>query len=920
MPHTSPKPEGSEPEGLQHEEHHIDKTTSDADITPSSGMTRRRMLGLLGGALAATATMSPKELIAAPRKYDHLPEQYEQGIWMNQQPDAKNQMTPEVLNELVANINEAFARIDKAVRIKHRSGKSLPDFFPANRRDHDVRRILALITKESGGDNSLESSSQARGLCQVRDVVVDDVREHFPKLTRSYDLHNPVDNILVALIYFQILESHYIDSAFGAENPDKEKLLFACYNGGITRLRAISEHYGTKDWQIIARKLSSAIVEKQAKDGYGEDREWRPPMETLDPTYGVTFIQYDTGIQHAEHAEDELLKAGEQTVSIRKAQEFIRYAELIPAIEDSIRFGAPPRRSLERSEKADSIYASPMQNEGIWDLHRRYRIDVDFPSWLEEFKRINNLESNVINTHTRYEIPGLKAIIVQTTLYAALQAAGIDPNLYPVVWEYNVACNKEETAGRDMNHLVSKKIAIPPQLSGAVPNMPKAYDVGPEGTFTSLWALLTQLKPKAVPITSHMLEQVVSYNKAKNNEDFQNASVHGLAVRGLQDEFQVMIPETLFGTKEEDVPPSPEKIPYEYEIFTLTSKLPNPFRVSLSLFDHRKTNMLSNIDYFQDEDESEYTRRKYLRLILLRFNQQYYSQVFEGKEYNERALKKMLIPTDAQFYNKILEGEDDAIDDAMIDQVSREGVSAPATTPTPIAPEDLRPGSHYIEGNMDTIGDSYITNSEGFDVSHCRKNEKFDKLSQRRKNRDKTTHIILHSTGGNTPEGTLVGGKAHYVVTKEGEIIQVRDVNDSINHAGVGRKSSKGACWRGDTNISYHSVGIEVCQPDGHEWNSAQYEAVRKLVHFLGAKYGIRKRNVLGHYQVACSRFGRGRKHDPFKEVDWEKLDLPDNSKLIDHDVLKREVLANLASIRSTCGFSAKAIAGLEASEQMRRA
>jgi len=888
------------------------------------GTTRRgliKTLVLVGG---ATLVLPPGELLASPRKYSHLPEDFDKGVWFDQESDSKNQISPELISELLQYINQAFERIDKAQRVKHksfrRSGMHLPDYFPESTRGEDVNRLLALIIKESEGKSDMVSSSDARGLCQIRGVATADVIENFPALSNvSYDLHDPVDNIVLGLVYLKILEKHHIDPKFGEDNPDKDQLLFASYNGGVTRIRKIADKIGTTQWPVIANKLSSIIVERQKEDGYGEDRKWHRPVETLDPTYGINFLQYDTGIKDNSHDDDVIFSASGTGVKMRKAQEFIRYAEIIPAIQSKLKFGSSPKQNeIEGVEtKNDKALASPMHGESIWDLHKRFRIETDFDTWLAEFKRVNNMDSNMISLLVTYKIPEVSSLVVSTTLYSAMKQAGLDPKQYPLVWEYNMRCNTTLTSKTDINHLSGQRIYLPPQLSKS--DSPRSYKIGEEGDFKSIWSLLSQIKPLSVHITPSMLSELVEYNKKQGNGDFDKAKVNGMSVLGLKASFSVLIPKYLFGEEEGDIPFSPETIPYTYDVFPLSSHLPNPFRVSMWMFENKDNNVLRNIPFFHDETETEYIRRKYLRLILYRFNQQYYPQVFDGKKYDEKSLKQMLIPTDVSYYEKLLNGSDDTLDNETIEKISSEGAQPGDFESTDIDLDALHFGRHYIDKSLDAEGNKQITNPDRFDVSTCKKGRGYGTYDCPYGHREKTSHIIIHSTASNNENGILDTGKAHFVVKQNGEIIQIRDRMDEINHAGFNRRSSTGATWNGDTRITYHSVAIEVCQENRHEWNRAQYKAVKKLIHALGAEYGIKKRNVLGHYQIGCTAFGRGSKGDPYVEVDWEKLDLPDNSKRIDVEVLEGRILPNLAEIKKSWKFKNKALTGLRACAAKRK-
>jgi N-acetyl-anhydromuramyl-L-alanine amidase AmpD len=157
--------------------------------------------------------------------------------------------------------------------------------------------------------------------------------------------------------------------------------------------------------------------------------------------------------------------------------------------------------------------------------------------------------------------------------------------------------------------------------------------------------------------------------------------------------------------------------------------------------------------------------------------------------------------------------------------------------------------------------------------------------------RAETKYIILHSLNSNSVSEPIEKGKAHYVVDKHGVITYVVGRNEAYNHCGMEWQKTK-ARWQGDNRIAEKSIGIEVAGVPGEGWGKPQYLAVKKLVHWLGKVYHIQAKNVLAHRQVAYSRFGRGRKGDPYG-LDWAQLDLPDNGKLIDKDVVTGAIKPN---------------------------
>ncbi len=131
--------------------------------------------------------------------------------------------------------------------------------------------------------------------------------------------------------------------------------------------------------------------------------------------------------------------------------------------------------------------------------------------------------------------------------------------------------------------------------------------------------------------------------------------------------------------------------------------------------------------------------------------------------------------------------------------------------------------------------------------------------------------LVLHYTGMKdaasainwlaNPEAKV---SAHYVVTEDGQIVQMVDEEKRAWHAGRGY-------WRGITDVNSASVGIEIVNP-GHEWGyvpfpEEQMDAVTRLSHAIVQRHNISSSNVIGHSDLAP-----GRKQDPGELFDWERL------------------------------------------------
>lgn len=115
--------------------------------------------------------------------------------------------------------------------------------------------------------------------------------------------------------------------------------------------------------------------------------------------------------------------------------------------------------------------------------------------------------------------------------------------------------------------------------------------------------------------------------------------------------------------------------------------------------------------------------------------------------------------------------------------------------------------------------------------------------------------IIIHHTGSK-PETTLEQIvnffkrkdyiSVHYVIGKDGTIVQMVDDNDRAWHAGVSE-------WNGKKNLNHYSIGIEILS-DGYNFTQQQREACVELCRMLVKKYNIPIDNVLRHADITPGR------------------------------------------------------------------
>jgi N-acetyl-anhydromuramoyl-L-alanine amidase len=99
---------------------------------------------------------------------------------------------------------------------------------------------------------------------------------------------------------------------------------------------------------------------------------------------------------------------------------------------------------------------------------------------------------------------------------------------------------------------------------------------------------------------------------------------------------------------------------------------------------------------------------------------------------------------------------------------------------------------------------------------------------------------------------------AHFVIRRDGELIQFVSCDERAWHAGR-------SAWDGRENCNDWSIGIELEGLEGRTFEPAQYTRLARLLRALSGMYPIDE--VVGHEHVAP-----GRKHDPGPGFDWMGL------------------------------------------------
>ena len=132
--------------------------------------------------------------------------------------------------------------------------------------------------------------------------------------------------------------------------------------------------------------------------------------------------------------------------------------------------------------------------------------------------------------------------------------------------------------------------------------------------------------------------------------------------------------------------------------------------------------------------------------------------------------------------------------------------------------------------------------------------------------------MVLHSTVEPTTEGTIgiflrpaSQVSAHFVVGKDGRVVQMVPIEKRAWHAGV-------STWDGVKDLNNVSVGIEMVNlNDGKDpYTEPQIQAVAGIIRFVRSRYLIPDDHIVSHAQIAIPP---GRKSDPLG-FDFDRIKL----------------------------------------------
>ena len=131
--------------------------------------------------------------------------------------------------------------------------------------------------------------------------------------------------------------------------------------------------------------------------------------------------------------------------------------------------------------------------------------------------------------------------------------------------------------------------------------------------------------------------------------------------------------------------------------------------------------------------------------------------------------------------------------------------------------------------------------------------------------------IVVHYTGMQSERESMIRlsnpkskVSSHFLINQNGKVFRLVQDNRIAWHAGK-------SCWERYKNLNKNSIGIELVNK-GHRFGYTNYKkkqisSLIKICKSLIKKYKIKKKNVVGHSDIAPLR-----KIDPGEKFPWKQL------------------------------------------------
>jgi len=144
-------------------------------------------------------------------------------------------------------------------------------------------------------------------------------------------------------------------------------------------------------------------------------------------------------------------------------------------------------------------------------------------------------------------------------------------------------------------------------------------------------------------------------------------------------------------------------------------------------------------------------------------------------------------------------------------------------------------------------------------------------FDQKKRSKKSIKLLVIHYTGMQSGRESIMRlcnpksrVSSHFVISQSGKIYRLVQDDQIAWHAGK-------SCWGKYKNLNKNSIGIELVNK-GHEFGytnfkKKQLSSLIKICKILIKKYKIKKRNIIGHSDIAPLR-----KIDPGEKFPWKEL------------------------------------------------
>jgi len=196
---------------------------------------------------------------------------------------------------------------------------------------------LALMIKESWLDPKARSSSDAKGLFQLRPIGEQEVVKYFSYTAAS--IFDPSQNTVCGILFLARSRYHYAKLANFNHLPDNQNFLLTCalYNKGYNNVSLLWDALKVHDYQQFEAELSKAMCAQLKISS-------TPPKRKKDLEYGVSYLEYAGVTAYLDQKNKNLLakplliqgkpiiNAQKEKITLGQAGEMLRYARVIEGI------------------------------------------------------------------------------------------------------------------------------------------------------------------------------------------------------------------------------------------------------------------------------------------------------------------------------------------------------------------------------------------------------------------------------------------------------------------------------------------------------------------------------------------------------------------------------------------------------------